>query len=135
VAAQARKLGINEGTSVLLIDAPPRWRPSPLPAGCALRRLASASVLVPAIGRTHVSIAFASDAAQLNGLAVSLSPSAAALAPLWICWPRRASGHASDIDDNDVRGVGLGMGLVDNKVAAVDEDWSGLRFARRRSST
>jgi len=53
---------------------------------------------------------------------------------LWICWPRRAGGHKSDLTDGDVRRAGLALGLVDNKVAAVDADWSGLRFVRRRAA-
>ncbi|HXZ83295.1 MAG TPA: hypothetical protein VED84_06065 [Acidimicrobiales bacterium] len=47
-------------------------------------------------------------------------------------WPARASGHLSDLADGTVRRAGLALGLVDNEVAAVDSDWSGLRFERRR---
>lgn len=50
---------------------------------------------------------------------------------LWIAWPKRASGMATDLDGNAVRGVGLASGLVDNKVCAIDETWSGLRFCYR----
>ena len=50
---------------------------------------------------------------------------------LWIAWPKRASGMATDLDENIVRDVGLAVGLVDNKVCAVDATWSGLRFVRR----
>ncbi len=53
---------------------------------------------------------------------------------LWIAWPKRASGVASDLTQADVRKVGLAAGLVDYKVAAIDATWSGLRFARRRPS-
>ena len=57
-----------------------------------------------------------------------------ALAPdggLWIAWPKRASGVATDVTDNAVRELGLAAGLVDNKVCAIDEIWSGLRLVYR----
>jgi hypothetical protein len=50
---------------------------------------------------------------------------------LWIAWPKRTSGVATDLTENLVREVGLGCGLVDNKVAAINSIWSGLRFVRR----
>ena len=50
---------------------------------------------------------------------------------LWIAWPKRASGVPTDLDENVVRDVGLAAGLVDNKVCAIDETWSGLRFVIR----
>ncbi len=50
---------------------------------------------------------------------------------LWVSWPKRSSGVASDLDENIVRGIGLDAGLVDVKVCAVTEIWSGLKFVRR----
>jgi hypothetical protein len=50
---------------------------------------------------------------------------------LWVCWPKRASGVPTDLDEHGVRTAGLAAGLVDNKVCAVDETWSGLRFVYR----
>jgi hypothetical protein len=50
---------------------------------------------------------------------------------LWIAWPKRTSGVATDLTEGPVREVGLANGLVDNKVAAIDEIWSGLRFVWR----
>ncbi|ETK37391.1 DUF3052 family protein [Microbispora sp. ATCC PTA-5024] len=50
---------------------------------------------------------------------------------LWVCWPKRSSGVATDLSENPVRDHGLAQGLVDNKVCAVDETWSGLRFVYR----
>ena len=52
---------------------------------------------------------------------------------LWIAWPKRTSGVATDLSENPVREIGLANGLVDNKVAAIDETWSGLRFVYRRA--
>jgi hypothetical protein len=59
---------------------------------------------------------------------------AASLAPdgmFWACWPKRASGVLTDLDEHGVRGIGLRTGLVDVKVCAVSETWSGLKFVRR----
>jgi hypothetical protein len=50
---------------------------------------------------------------------------------LWICWPKKASGVATDVTEAEVRKLGLGAGLVDNKVCAIDEVWSGLRMVVR----
>ena len=52
---------------------------------------------------------------------------------LWIAWPKRTSGVATDLSENPVREIGLANGLVDNKVAAIDDTWSGLRFVYRRA--
>ena len=50
---------------------------------------------------------------------------------LWVSWPKKSSGVATDVDENVVRGIGLDRGLVDVKVCAVTEIWSGLKFVRR----
>jgi hypothetical protein len=50
---------------------------------------------------------------------------------LWVAWPKKASGVATDLSDGAVRAVGLDLGLVDVKVCAIDETWSGLKFVRR----
>ena len=50
---------------------------------------------------------------------------------VWVCWPKKASKVPTDLDDNVVREAGLAAGMVDVKVAAIDEIWSGLKFVRR----
>jgi hypothetical protein len=50
---------------------------------------------------------------------------------LWACWPKKSSGVVTDLTENPIRDFGLAEGLVDNKVCAVDETWSGLRFVYR----
>ena len=50
---------------------------------------------------------------------------------LWVSWPKKSSGVAADLDENIVREIGLAAGLVDVKVCAVSEVWSGLKFVRR----
>jgi hypothetical protein len=64
---------------------------------------------------------------RLPALAERIYPAGA----LWVAWPRRAGGHTSDITDNVVRGHALPIGLVDVKVAAIDDDWSGLSLVWR----
>jgi hypothetical protein len=77
-------------------------------------------------------VAFVRRAADVPGVVDTV---AAVLGPdeaLWLAWPRRAAGHDSDVTENLLREVVLPTGLVDVKVAAVGEDWSGLRFVWRR---
>ena len=71
--------------------------------------------------------AAALESGELDELARRIYPAGA----LWIARPRRAGGHRSDITDNVIREHALPMGLVDVKVAAIDEDWSGLRLVWR----
>ncbi len=52
---------------------------------------------------------------------------------LWISWPKKTSKVATDLTEDVVRGLGLPLGLVDVKVCAVDETWSGLKFVRRKA--
>ena len=63
-------------------------------------------------------------------LAAALDPAGA----LWIAWPKRSSGVETDLTEDALREVGLPTGLVDNKVAAIDDVWSGLRFVIRKEN-
>jgi hypothetical protein len=65
---------------------------------------------------------------RLPALAAALDPAGG----LWVAWPKRASGVPTDMNENIVRELGLAAGLVDNKVCAIDEVWSGLRLVYRR---
>jgi hypothetical protein len=65
--------------------------------------------------------------AGFAGQATRLQPAGG----LWVAWPKRASGRLTDLTENLIRDVGLSAGLVDNKVCAIDETWSGLRFVYR----
>jgi hypothetical protein len=64
---------------------------------------------------------------ELPRIAKGLTPAGM----LWVSWPKKSSGVANDLDENLVRGIGLDTGLVDVKVCAVTEVWSGLKFVRR----
>lgn len=120
-AAQARKLGLKAGLRVALDAAPDGWALAGPPTG----------LLPPDDDGADIVIAFfrAADeiTARLPALAGRVFPAGA----VWALWPRRAAGHVSDITDNVVRSYALDLGLVDVKVAAVDEDWSGLRLVWR----
>ena len=120
---QAGKLGLRSGQRVYLHHAPLGWDLADPPDG-----LTDAGPDGPA----DVIIAFFTAAADLesgdlDGLARRIYPAGA----LWVAWPRRAGGHRSDITDTVIREHALPMGLVDVKVAAIDEDWSGLRLVWR----
>jgi hypothetical protein len=78
-----------------------------------------------------VILACCRDRRALDRHVASLPARLATAGALWLAWPKRSSGVATDIGEADVRAAGLATGLVDNKVAAVDETWSGLRFVRR----
>ena len=122
-ASQAAKLGIRPGQRVQLYQPPPGWALADPPPGVWLTWDAD--------GAADLIIAFfttAEDmAAQLGGLARRIFPAGA----LWVAWPRRAGGHHSDITDTVIRSRALPIGLVDVKVAAIDDDWSGLRLVWR----
>ena len=127
----ARKLGIKDGCRVALVDAPKTLLPllSPWPHDVDLLH----EIDPDADRELDVIVSFFHDRATL---VTGFTPLAACLATaggLWICWPKKSSGVATDLSDGAVREVGLGGGLVDNKVCAIDATWSALRFVRRLS--
>jgi len=81
---------------------------------------------------SDVVIAFINDAASLDREIESLANTITPDGSLWIAWPRKAAGHRSDITDNIVRNTVLPLGLVDVKVAALDDDWSALKMVWRK---
>ena len=121
---QARKLGLKPGQRIALDDPPDGWRLREPPGGLLAPAADGAADLIVAFFRTEIELAD-----RLPALARRVFPAGA----LWAAWPRRAAGHDSDITDNVVRRHALGLGLVDVKVAAIDDDWSGLRLVWRAS--
>lgn len=127
--AQARKLGLKPGMLVAL-DAPPDgWELADPPAG-----LLEPSADDPADDPADVIVAFFRAAHEITDRLPALGRRVFPAGAVWALWPRRAAGHVSDITDNVVRSCALDLGLVDVKVAAVDEDWSGLRLVWRTSN-
>jgi hypothetical protein len=80
-----------------------------------------------------VILAFCPDRRALETNCARLPDRLAPAGALWLAWLKRASGIPTDIGEADVRRAGLATGLVDVKIAAIDADWSGLRFVRRRA--
>ncbi len=101
------------------------------PAGWTLEELPPAAELADAAAGADVVIAFFREAAELDARLPDLAESIFPPAALWIAWPRRAGGHPSDLTDTVIRDRALPLGIVDVKVAAIDGDWSGLRFVWR----
>ncbi len=107
------------------LDAPPDGWQLTEPPGGLLPPDEDGADLILAFFRSADEIAD-----RLPALAERVFPAGA----VWALWPRRAAGHVSDITDDVVRSCALELGLVDVKVAAVDQDWSGLRLVWRVSN-
>jgi hypothetical protein len=124
----AKKLGVKAGGRLLTRKAPAGWRIEDLPPGTTCEEMR---------GDTHASeprdvvVAFFRRRQELEGAILRLSESIFPAGALWIAWPRRAAGHESDIREQDIRDLALPLGVVDVKVAALGEDWSGLRLVWR----
>jgi hypothetical protein len=125
----ARKLGVKPGCALLLVAPPDGWSLADLPADVTPRHVPAVPLGEPA---PDVVVAFVRTAADLrrdvDPLAELIFPAGA----VWIAWPRKAAAHTSDVTENLIREVALPLGLVDNKVAAIDVDWSGLRLSWRK---
>jgi Protein of unknown function (DUF3052) len=121
----AKKLGVKSGHRLLLVHAPSRWSVGDVPERVSITRRRSAA-------RADVIIAFFRQRSTLQHELSDIATLLTIDGSLWLAWPRRAGGHESDITDNLVRGAALPLGLVDVKVAALDEDWSGLKMVWRK---
>jgi hypothetical protein len=120
----ARKLGIKPEHVVALLQAPDGFAIDDLPPGVDLRRQARFPLDVIVSFHTRR----ADLAKRLPALMQALPPDGG----LWIAWPKRSSGVATDITEDTIREVGLPTGMVDNKVCAIDDTWSGLRLVLRK---
>jgi hypothetical protein len=122
----AQKLGVKEGASIALLDAPEGVEATlaPLPDGVALRHGNR--------GAREMTIWFVSSRRELERRFAAVAR-AVGEGTLWMAWPKRSSGVETDITEDVVREVALPAGLVDTKVCAIDSTWSGLRLTRRRS--
>jgi hypothetical protein len=122
-----RKLGIKHGDAVAVVGGPTGFAAS-------LAETSGADLVdgLPAAGALDVIVTFVrwreEFEAQLPGLRERMAPACG----LWIAWPKRAARVPTDMTEHVVREVALPTGLVDNKVCAIDEVWSGLRLVIRR---
>jgi hypothetical protein len=120
----AAKLGIRPGSRVLLDGGADVDALHDLPAGVTVHRR-------PGRDAYDVVLLFAPSAARLRARWQVLVPRLGTAGRLWVCWPKKSSGTATDLGEREVREFGLVGGLVDVKVCAVDATWSGLAFVRR----
>jgi hypothetical protein len=121
----ARKLGVKAGARVALVGAPDGFEATlePLPEDAAVRRRLR--------GPQDVIVCFVTSSAALVKAMPRLQAAMSPACGLWIAWPKRASGVPTDLTENVIRDEALAAGLVDNKVCAIDETWSGLRLVIR----
>jgi len=122
------KLGIGEGDEVALIGAP-EWFEDTI---AALPDIASFHTDLAEQACYDVIVVFVTDRAEFEAELPRLRARMAPACGLWIAWPKRASRVPTSINDNVVREIALPTGLVDNKVCAIDETWTGLRLVIRR---
>ena len=120
-----QKLGIKPGARLQFLSPPPQLPQllGPLPTGATTTtrgKLDFALLFVELLGDLTAHFRKLRDRLESDGM-------------LWVAWPKKTSGVATDLNENIVRDVGLENGLVDVKVCAIDETWSGLKFVRRLS--
>jgi len=118
-----RKLGIREGSRVLLASPPPGFTLGPLPPG--------AEVLRRAGGTLDVVVLFATRRSELERRFAKLASALDPAGRLWVAWPKRAAKVVTDLTFDVVQEAGLSAGLVDNKSASLDQVFQGLQFVYR----
>ena len=117
------KLGLKPGMRFVALNAPPDL--DVLLAGAPdLQRLAR-------VGSFECALAFATSERALSAHFAKLAPKLLDAGMIWIAWPKKSSGVATELTEDAVRRAGLAAGLVDVKVCAIDATWSGLKFVRR----
>jgi len=121
-----KKLGIKPGSTLILMAAPKGFERTlgPLPENVTVKREAR--------GRPDLTLWFVTSKQGLSRRLSRILPLTEQGGALWIIWPKKASGRGSDLTQAEVRRLGLAAGLVDFKVCAVDQTWSGLKFVRRK---
>lgn len=124
----AQKLGITEGSRLALLSAPDGFDEelAPLPAGVTvLRRLGS---------DLDVAVLFVTERRELERRFPAVATAIFPAGGFWVAWPKRASKVPTDLTEDVLREVALPQGLVDNKVCAVTDVWSGLRLVWRKEN-
>jgi hypothetical protein len=117
------KLGIKPGARMRLCNPPADF-------GGLLEPLPE-NVSRPAHRPYDLTVFFTLSHEELSGRFPELIVSTVENGAIWISWPKKSSGVACDLNENMIRDIGLAAGVVDVKVCAVDETWSGLKFVRR----
>ena len=117
------KLGLKAGMKFVALDAPPDLD-SLLAGAPDLQRLTR-------VASFECALAFAASERTLSAHFSKLAPKLLDAGMIWIAWPKKSSGVATELTEDVVRRAGLAAGLVDVKVCAIDATWSGLKFVRR----
>ena len=120
-----KKLGIKPGFRVWFVDLPSDVRAELSP------ELAECKAVSDRKTPLDFAMLFAKSETQLTKEFERIAKRLAPAGMLWVSWPKKSSGTATDLDENVVREIGLAVGLVDVKVCAVTDVWSGLKFVRR----
>lgn len=120
-----QKLGIKDGWTIAILNAPRGY------SGVLGKLPRDVKRKTEAVGPLDFVQFFTTDKHELERRFATLARSLTPAGMLWISWPKKASGVATDLTEDVIRAVGLAHGLVDVKVAAVDDVWSGLKFVRR----
>ncbi len=120
-----KKLGIQPRSRVALLDIPPEVK-AQLKAA-----LSDCQNVRDGQGEFDFAMTFVKSTSALKKKFSAIAKRLAPAGMLWVSWPKKTSGVATDLDENVVRGIGLDAGLVDVKVCAVNEIWSGLKFVIR----
>ncbi len=124
----AAKLGIRDGSRLALLGAPEGFDEelAPLPDGVrVLRRLAP---------QLDVVVLFVTERRELERRFAAVAEAVRPAGGFWVAWPKRSSKVRTDLTEDVLREVGLPKGLVDNKVCAITDVWSGLRFVWRKEN-
>lgn len=123
------KLGVRPGMTIALIDPPAKGFAkalAPLPDGVVLRQGNRGR-------RADMTIWFTTSVRQMESRFDAVAK-AVGEGTLWVAWPKRSSGVATDLSEDEIRRVALDRGMVDTKVFAIDQTWSGLRLTKRRTN-
>lgn len=121
----AKKLGIKEGSSIVLVNAPKDFE-------CELGELPDGAAFVKRMTNSlDIILFFVLKERELAQDFSRLAQKLVANGMIWIAWPKKSSGVATDLSFERVQRIGLDAGLVDVKICAVDETWSGLKFVYR----
>ena len=124
----ARKLGIREGSRVALLGAPDGFDEElePLPGAVTIMRRLGAGI--------DVAVLFVTERRDLERRFLAVAKAVFPAGGFWVAWPKRASKVPTDLTEDVLREVALPRGLVDNKVCAVTDVWSGLRLVWRKEN-
>ncbi len=123
----AKKLGIKASSELSILNAPENYASlvAPLPQG-----VRTVTRFTPSADLVHLFVTLRSD---LESALAGIRPKLKAEGVLWVSWPKKASKVPTDITEDTIRAVALPLGLVDVKVCAVDEKWSGLKLVIRKT--